>query len=77
MYKGLGKLIDILSERGLDESWYKFIRTFLAHQDGVNLRNEVLHGAITDVDEVHSALVLVSVLYLCIVVQGETEVTDV
>jgi hypothetical protein len=75
MYKGLGKLIDILSDRGLDKSWYRFIRTFLAHQDGVNLRNEVLHGAITDVDEVHSALVLVSVLYLCIVVQGETEVT--
>ncbi len=66
IYKGLGKLIDILTDRGLDESWYRFIATYLARQDGINLRNDALHGAITDIDEVHSALVLVAVLYLCI-----------
>ena len=66
LYKGLGTLIDILAVRGLDESWSRFILTFLARQDGVNLRNDTLHGAITNVDEVHSALVILAVLYLCI-----------
>lgn len=80
LYKGLGTLIDILAVRGLDESWSRFILTFLARQDGVNLRNDALHGAIANVDEVHSALVMVSVLYLCIDfridVGNETEGTN-
>ncbi len=66
MHKGLGILIDILADRGLDESWCRFILTYLARQDGMNLRNEMLHGAEVDVDEVRAALVIVAVLYLCI-----------
>ena len=66
LYKGLGTLIEILADQGLDESWSRFILTFLARQDGMNLRNDALHGAIVDVDEVHAALVIVAMLYLSI-----------
>jgi hypothetical protein len=66
LYKGLSTLIDILVDRGFDESWSRFMLTYLARQEGLNMRNDSLHGARVDIDEVHAALILVAVLYLSI-----------
>jgi hypothetical protein len=63
-YPGLGALLPLLAERGLDESWFRFLRTFLSAPNGWNLRNEALHGFIDDVGVTSAGLVLIAVLYL-------------
>lgn len=66
-YPGLGALLPLLRDRGLDESWYRFLRTFLAAPNGWNFRNEALHGFVNDVDARGAALVLVALLYLALI----------
>ncbi len=63
-YPGLGALLPLLVERGLDESWYRFLRTFLSSPNGWNFRNEALHGFVEDVGATGAGLVLIAVLYL-------------
>jgi hypothetical protein len=63
-YPGLGALLPLLAERGLDESWYRFLRTLLSAPNGWNFRNEALHGFIDDVGWPGAGLVLIAVLYL-------------
>lgn len=65
-YPGLGALLPLLVERGLDESWYRFLRTFLSAPNGWNLRNEALHGFVEDVGATGAGLVLIAVLYLTV-----------
>lgn len=63
-YDGLGAMIEALSDRGLDPSWYRFLRFLLTAPDGQNLRNEALHGFVDDIGEVGAAWVLMAVFYL-------------
>ncbi|WP_138443016.1 DUF4209 domain-containing protein [Sinomonas susongensis] len=68
-YPGLGALMPGLIEAGLDESWGRYITTLLASPIGENLRNELLHGFVSEVGELATALILVAALYLAIGVQ--------
>lgn len=63
-YPGLGALLPQLRERGLDESWFRYLRTFLSAPNGWNFRNEALHGFVDDVGWLGAGLVLIAVLYL-------------
>ena len=63
-YPGLGALLPQLLERGLDESWYRYLRTLLSAPNGWNFRNEALHGFVDDVGSPGAGLVLIAVLYL-------------
>jgi Domain of unknown function (DUF4209) len=63
-YPGLGVLLDALAQAGLDPSWHRYLRTLLASPSGLNYRNELTHGFVDQVDQMHAALVLVAVLYL-------------
>lgn len=63
-YPGLGALLPLLVERGLDESWYRFLRTFLSAPNGWNFRNEALHSFVDDVGWPGAGLALIAVLYL-------------
>lgn len=65
-YPGLGALLPLLAERGLDESWYRFLRTLLSAPNGWNFRNEALHGFVEDVGASGAGLVLIAVLYLAL-----------
>ena len=66
-YPGLGALLPLLQDRGLDESWYRFLRTFLSAPNGWSFRNEALHGFVIDVDARPAGLVLIAVMYLALV----------
>ena len=57
-------MLPLLVERGLDESWYRFLRTFLSAPNGWNFRNEALHGFVDDIGWPGAGLVLIAVLYL-------------
>lgn len=72
-YPGLGALLPLLAERGLDESWYRFLRTFLSAPNGWNFRNEALHGFVDDVGSVGAGLVLIAVLYLTLLYPEPTD----
>lgn len=63
-YPGLGALLPQLADKGLDESWYRFLRTSLSAPNGWNFRNEALHGFLDDVGATGAGLVLIGVLYL-------------
>lgn len=72
-YVGLGSLIDSLEERILDPSWARFLFTLLASHTGANLRNEALHGSIVELGEGHSALILLSAIYLAVGIRSERQ----
>lgn len=63
-YAGLGVLLPHLAERGLDQSWHRFLRSFATAPNGTNFRNEAFHGFAEDVGPMGAALVLISVYYL-------------
>jgi hypothetical protein len=63
-YPGLGALLDELSRRGFDQSWYRYLRTLLASPNGLNLRNEALHGFVDEVGRETAAAVMVALIYL-------------
>jgi hypothetical protein len=68
-YPGLGALLGALAGYGLDESWLRFMDTYLARQEGMNYRNELLHGSVDEVGEVNAALVIVIAVYLATAVR--------
>lgn len=63
-YDGLGAMIEALSDRGLDPSWYRFLRFLLTAPDGANLRNEALHGFVDEIGCAGAAWVLIAVFYM-------------
>ncbi|MGV9990762.1 DUF4209 domain-containing protein [Streptomyces sp. NPDC003374] len=64
-YPGLGYLLDILKEHGMDESWHRCVLTICANPaGGWNIRNEVAHGFIDNVSAPAAAVVLQVALYL-------------
>lgn len=65
-YPGLGALLPDLRRVGLNESWYRFLHTYLASVVGANIRNELLHGFVGEVTESASALILTAALYLAV-----------
>lgn len=68
-FLGLGALLSMLVGYGLNESWLRYIDTFLSRQEGLNYRNELLHGSIDDVGEVNVGLVLIAAIYLAVAVR--------
>ncbi len=69
-YPGLGALLPELKKVGLDESWYRFLHTFLSSVAGTNTRNELLHGFLDEITEPTSALVVVAALYLAVGIEA-------
>jgi hypothetical protein len=65
-YPGLGALLPEMQKAGLNESWYRFLHTYLASVAGANFRNELLHGFVDEIAEPASALILTAALYLAI-----------
>jgi hypothetical protein len=65
-YAGLGAMFAMLAGNGLDESWIRFLDTFLTRQDGHNYRNELLHGSIDEVSAFPAGLTLIAALYLSV-----------
>ncbi|MEU4918956.1 DUF4209 domain-containing protein [Streptomyces parvus] len=64
-YPGLGYLLDILKDHGMDESWHRCVLTVCANPaGGWNIRNEVAHGFIVNVGIPPAAVVLQVALYL-------------
>ncbi len=63
-YPGLGALLPALVERGLDQSWHRFLRSFLSAPNGWNFRNEALHGFVDDIGALPAGLVMIAVMYL-------------
>lgn len=57
-FPGLYILLDELEKLALDESWAYFLRWLFLGPFGVNIRNEIAHGFITDIGPVYAALVL-------------------
>lgn len=66
-YVMLGALLDLLERHGLDPSWSRFLQVYLVRQDGVNLRNEALHGTHPELGELQSSMILLAALYLALV----------
>ena len=65
-YPGLGALLPEMRKAGLNESWYRFLNTYLASVAGANIRNELLHGFVDEIGEPASALILTAALYLAV-----------
>lgn len=65
-YPGLGALVPELIRAGMDESWGRYLTTLLSGPAGWNVRNEALHGFLSEVGPPLAALILVAALYLCI-----------
>lgn len=63
-YPGLGVLLDHLKQRGLDESWFRFLYTLCANPAGWNLRNEISHGFVHNAGAPIAALLIQALLYL-------------
>ena len=63
-YPGLGALLPALLAAGMDESWSRFLSSFLASPMGANARNELLHGFVNRVAPPTAALILIGALYL-------------
>jgi hypothetical protein len=63
-YPGLGALLPALLAAGMDESWCRFLSSFLASPMGANARNEILHGFVDEVSAPIAALILIGALYL-------------
>lgn len=66
-YAGLGALLTLLADRELDESWHRFLRSFLCAPNGLNFRNEVLHGFVDGVPPSYAGLVLIAEMYLLMI----------
>lgn len=63
-YPGLGVLIGILAEKGIPESWIRYLRTAFSHVAGKNLRNEHAHGFIDDPGAGVAVIVCHALLFL-------------
>jgi hypothetical protein len=68
-YPGLEALLPELRKAGLNESWYRFLHTYLASVAGANTRNELLHGFMDEITESASALILTAALYLAVAIK--------
>jgi hypothetical protein len=56
-FPGLGSLLPSLLQEGFDPSWERFLSTLLT-SEGINIRNDVAHGLVDSVSDMHAALVL-------------------
>lgn len=63
-YPGLGALVGILADKGIPESWIRYLRTAFSHVAGQNLRNEHAHGFIDDPGPGVAVIVCHALLFL-------------
>ena len=47
----------------------RYIGTLLSRQEGLNYRNELLHGSVDEVGEVNTALLLMAAIYFAVAVR--------
>ncbi|MFD8932005.1 MULTISPECIES: DUF4209 domain-containing protein [Streptomyces] len=65
-FPGMGALLRVLKDKGLDESWYRNILTICANPaGGWNIRNELAHGFVEAASAPAAAVLFQCVLYLC------------
>jgi hypothetical protein len=57
-----------LTDTELDESWLRFIGTLLSRQEGLNYRNELLHGSVDNVDYRYAGYALMIAIWLAVTV---------
>jgi hypothetical protein len=69
-YSGLGVLLQMLNDRGLDPSWGRFLGTLLTRPEGSGIRNHLLHGALDDPSVGTAGLALIAALYLAVAVEA-------
>jgi hypothetical protein len=62
-YVGLGAMMEPLERHGIDASWIRYFKIYLL-SDGLNVRNDGLHGNLDNVRELDAVFVLEAVLYL-------------
>jgi hypothetical protein len=73
-YPGLGSLLVILRDRGLDESWYRMVHTVCSNPaGGWNIRNEIGHGFVDNVQAPVAAVLIQALLYLSLLSPGESD----
>lgn len=65
-YPGLGVLLDELQQRGLPVDMHRFMYTLLVNPIGWNLRNEMSHGFVRNVDLVLAAMILQCATFLAL-----------
>jgi len=63
-YDGLGALLPVFERAGGNDDWVRFLQTVFVAAAGMNLRNDLLHGFVDEVQAGHAALVLLAALYL-------------
>jgi hypothetical protein len=68
-YPGLGALVRMLGDAGLDESWVRYLKIF-SGVTGENIRNELLHGFVAEPPDVWATLIFVGALFLALHVQA-------
>jgi hypothetical protein len=68
-YSGLGVLLQMLEDRGLDPSWGRFLGTLLTRAAGSSFRNHLLHGAVDDPSVGSTGLALIAALYLAVAIE--------
>lgn len=61
-------LFQELERLALDESWAYFLRRLLLGPTGMNIRNEPVHGFVTDISRVYAALTVRAAAMLITVV---------
>jgi hypothetical protein len=67
-YPGLGSLLGTLQDEGVvSEDWFRYLHVILSGATGLNLRNELSHGLLDDVDLMASALLLHCAAHLAII----------
>ncbi len=71
-YKMLGQLLELAEAAGLEESWIAFMKFALVEPlHGMNLRNELAHGAISSVPSaMTAAVIMLAALYLAFAGEG-------
>ncbi|MEU0462778.1 DUF4209 domain-containing protein [Amycolatopsis sp. NPDC006131] len=75
-YVGLATLLQILKDKGLDESWYRYLHTLLSSTPGLNLRNEIAHGFIDMLSPPLVALLVQAALYVAFLRAGPTTTSE-
>jgi hypothetical protein len=63
-YSGMGVLLQMHDDRGLDPSWGRFLGTLLTRAEGSSFRNHLLRWAVDDPSVGSAGLPLIAALYL-------------
>lgn len=63
-YPPLRRLLPVLTEHGLPESWERYLATTFVNVTGLNLRNEQAHGFLDDPGAIPAVITVHAALFL-------------